>query len=150
MYCKKCGNFIDENKDKFCMNCGMKIDEDDVVQVEMHKESVGDIIFYYAAEALSFIFLFIFFIDLYYGNEMSAVKNLLWFIAFVNMHKIAISRIIESNKNINLVSIILEKLVGLPVNLLEEPSYIYNNAKKRNTKLNIALAVICIILANII
>ena len=22
MYCKQCGNFVDENKDKFCMNCG--------------------------------------------------------------------------------------------------------------------------------
>ena len=23
MYCKQCGNFVDENKDKFCMNCGL-------------------------------------------------------------------------------------------------------------------------------
>ena len=25
MYCKQCGNFVDENKDKFCMNCGEKV-----------------------------------------------------------------------------------------------------------------------------
>lgn len=34
MYCKQCGNFVDENKDKFCMNCGLAVDGEDVKQVE--------------------------------------------------------------------------------------------------------------------
>ena len=40
----------------------------------------------------------------------------------------------------------LEKLIGMPVKLLDEPSYIYNNARKRNLKINIVIMVICIIL----
>ena len=62
------------------------------------------------------------------------------------MHKIAISRLIRNNRTINLLSIILEKLIGMPVKLLDEPSYIYNNARKRNLKINIVIMVICIIL----
>ena len=44
MYCKQCGNFVDENKDKFCMNCGLAVDGEDVKQVETYKNNLGDII----------------------------------------------------------------------------------------------------------
>ena len=107
---------------------------------------MGDIIFYYASEALSIFFLFSFFLDLYYGDETSAVSDILYFVATINMHKIAISRLIKNNRTINLLSIILEKLIGMPVKLLDEPSYIYNNARKRNLKINIVIMVICIVL----
>ena len=30
MYCKQCGNFVDENKDQFCMNCGMPVNQEQV------------------------------------------------------------------------------------------------------------------------
>ena len=111
-----------------------------------YKNNLGDTIFYYASEALSIFFLFSFFLDLYYGDETSAVSNILYFVATINMHKIAISRLIRNNRTINLLSIILEKLIGMPVKLLDEPSYIYNNARKRNLKINIVIMVICIIL----
>ena len=111
-----------------------------------YKNNLGDTIFYYASETLSIFFLFSFFLDLYYGDETSAVSNILYFVATINMHKIAISRLIRNNKTINLLSIILEKLIGMPVKLLDEPSYIYNNARKRNLKINIVIMVICIIL----
>ena len=146
MYCKQCGNFVDENKDKFCMNCGLAVDGEDVKHVEEYKNNLGDTIFYYASETLSIFFLFSFFLDLYYGDETSAVSNILYFVATINMHKIAISRLIRNNRTINLLSIILEKLIGMPVKLLDEPSYIYNNARKRNLKINIVIMVICIIL----
>lgn len=146
MYCKQCGNFVDENKDKFCMNCGLAVDGEDVKQVEEYKNNLGDTIFYYASETLSIFFLFSFFLDLYYGDETSAVSDILYFVATINMHKIAISRLIKNNRTINLLSIILEKLIGMPVKLLDEPSYIYNNARKRNLKINIVIMVICIIL----
>ena len=146
MYCKQCGHFVDENNDKFCMNCGLAVDGEDVKQVETYKNNLGDIIFYYASEALSIFFLFSFFLDLYYGDETSAVSNILYFVATINMHKIAISRLIRNNRTINLLSIILEKLIGMPVKLLDEPSYIYNDARKRNLKINIVIMVICIIL----
>ena len=122
----------------YCKQC--------VKQVESYKNNLGDIIFYYASEALSIFFLFSFFLDLYYGDETSAVSNILYFVATINMHKIAISRLIRNNRTINLLSIILEKLIGMPVKLLDEPSYIYNNARKRNLKINIVIMVICIIL----
>ena len=128
------------------MNCGLAVDGEDVKQVESYKNNLGDIIFYYASEALSIFFLFSFFLDLYYGDETSAVSNILYFVATINMHKIAISRLIRNNRTINLLSIILEKLIGMPVKLLDEPSYIYNNARKRNLKINIVIMVICIIL----
>lgn len=128
------------------MNCGLAVDGEDVKQVETYKNNLGDIIFYYASEALSIFFLFSFFLDLYYGDETSAVSNILYFVATINMHKIAISRLIRNNRTINLLSIILEKLIGMPVKLLDEPSYIYNNARKRNLKINIVIMVICIIL----
>lgn len=110
------------------------------------KNNLGETIFYYASEALSIFFLFSFFINLYYGDETSAVSNILYFVATINMHKIAISRLIRNNKTINLLSIIIEKLIGMPVKLLDEPSYIYNNARKRNLKINVIIMVICIIL----
>lgn len=128
------------------MNCGLAVDGEDVKQVEEYKNNLGDTIFYYASETLSIFFLFSFFLDLYYGDETSAVSNILYFVATINMHKIAISRLIRNNKTINLLSIILEKLIGMPVKLLDEPSYIYNNARKRNLKINIVIMVICIIL----
>ena len=128
------------------MNCGLAVDGEDVKQVETYKNNLGDIIFYYASEALSIFFLFSFFLDLYYGDETSAVSNILYFVATINMHKIAISRLIRNNRTINLLSIILEKLIGMPVKLLDEPSYIYNNARKRNLKINIVIMVVCIIL----
>ena len=128
------------------MNCGLAVDGEDVKQVEQYKNNLGDTIFYYASEALSIFFLFSFFLDLYYGDETSAVSDILYFVATINMHKIAISRLIRNNKTINLLSIILEKLIGMPVKLLDEPSYIYNNARKRNLKINIVIMVICIIL----
>ena len=146
MYCKQCGNFVDEDKDKFCMNCGMEVREEDVNQVEQYKSNLGDTIFYYASEALSIVFLFSLFLNLYYGDETSAISDIFYFIASINMHKIAISRFIRNNKTINSLSIIIEKLVGLKYRLWEEPSYIYNNARKRNTKINIAIMFICIIL----
>ena len=86
MYCKQCGNFVDENKDKFCMNCGLAVDGEDVKQVEEYKNNLGDTIFYYASETLSIFFLFSFFLDLYYGDETSAVSNILYFVATINMH----------------------------------------------------------------
>ena len=106
MYCKQCGNFVDENKDKFCMNCGLAVDGEDVKQVEEYKNNLGDTIFYYASETLSIFFLFSFFLDLYYGDETSAVSNILYFVATINMHKIAISRLIRNNKTISMITYI--------------------------------------------
>lgn len=149
MYCKQCGNFVDENKDQFCMNCGMPVNQEQVQQIKQENEKKEGRVIYYVSEALSIFFVIAFLVNALNEN-IEAVSDLCYAFAMINLHKIMISRLIKNGQTINTVSIVLEKLVGFSTNLFREETYIYENARKRNTTINIVIMVALIILGQIL
>lgn len=147
MYCKQCGNFVDEKKDKFCMNCGLPVDQNQVEQIEKAKDRKEIKIFYYASEVLSLFFFVSFLVNLVTADLSEAASDFCYAFAMINLHKIMITRLVTSGDTINTLSLILEKLVGLSTNLFREETYIYDNARKRNTKINLVIMIALLILA---
>ena len=150
MYCKQCGNFVDENKDQFCMNCGMPVDQEQVQQIEQTREKKEGKVIYYASEVLSLFFMILFLVNIISANLEGAGANFCYAFAMINLHKVMITRLITNGQTINTVSIVLEKLVGFSTNLFREETYIYENARKRNTTINIVIMIALIILGQIL
>ena len=147
MYCKQCGNFIDEKKDKFCMNCGLPIDQNQVEQIEKTRDRKEIKVIYYASEVLSLIFLVLFLVNALNQNSLEAASDFCYAIAMVSLHKIMITKLVTDGETINFVSLVIEKLVGLTTNLFREETYIYEKARRRNTKINLAIMIVFLILA---
>lgn len=145
MYCKQCGNFVDENKDQFCMNCGMPVNQEQAQQIKQENEKKEGRVIYYVSEALSLFFIIAFLVNALNEN-IEAVSDLCYAFAMINLHKIMITKLVTNGEAINTVSIIIEKLGGLRANLLREETYIYENARKRNTKINVVVMIVLIIL----
>lgn len=87
MYCKQCGNFIDENKDQFCMNCGMPVNQEQVQQIKQENEKKEGKVIYYVSEVLSLFFIVAFLVNALNEN-IEAVSDLCYAFAMINLHKI--------------------------------------------------------------
>lgn len=147
MYCKQCGSFIDEKKDKFCMNCGLMLDKGNVEKIKKVRSGKEIKVIYYASELLSVFFIISFLVNALSENISEACSDFCYAFAMANLHKIMITKLVQDGETINILSLIIEKLVGLRANLLREESYIYENARKRNTKINTVIAIALLILA---
>ena len=87
-----------------------------------------------------------FLVSIISANLEEAGADFCYAFAMINLHKIMITRLVTNGEAINTVSIIIEKLGGLRANLLREETYIYENARKRNTKINVVVMIVLIIL----